>query len=482
MKRRIPLLATLIFALWVIGGIRVPKDPPGAFAFQEFGKLPVVHNGRFQPLDSLARNSLLQLREKQRVNLEPWKEWYQGPKMLGPNEWLATMMFNPTLADTWPVFRIDHPQLKGLLALPMEASREQQRDGKHFTRNQLQPKFKELNDEVMRAGKIEQSKRTPYDQAVIRLSNLIGLYMRLQNTLQPQNANDWGKELDAYLAGIEAGVTAARAQNAGKEFNQEALDRLMNDLTRFDVMRQLEPPLVIPAPRHEDGSTADRREWLRMGDALMEIARGETPHFAIRAYARMASAFKANDAAAFNQAVRDYRTALEPDFAPQLQKMSREQLFNAFEPFYKAMVIYVLAGLCAIGFWIRPAQWDWLRRTAVWLVMLALVVHTAGLIFRMVLEGRPPVTNLYSSAIFIGWGACVLGLVLERVLDELASGVRGRGVVGFITLIIAHHLALGGDTMEMMRAVLDTNFWLATHVVVVTLGYACTFVAGFLAI
>ena len=54
--------------------------------------------------------------------------------------------------------------------------------------------------------------------------------------------------------------------------------------------------------------------------------------------------------------------------------------------------------------------------------------------------------------------------------------------IGFITLIIAHHLALTGDTMEMMRAVLDTNFWLATHVVIVTLGYASTFVAGFLGI
>jgi len=36
--------------------------------------------------------------------------------------------------------------------------------------------------------------------------------------------------------------------------------------------------------------------------------------------------------------------------------------------------------------------------------------------------------------------------------------------------------------MEMMRAVLDTNFWLATHVVVITLGYASMFVAGLLAI
>jgi ABC-type transport system involved in cytochrome c biogenesis permease subunit len=54
--------------------------------------------------------------------------------------------------------------------------------------------------------------------------------------------------------------------------------------------------------------------------------------------------------------------------------------------------------------------------------------------------------------------------------------------MGFITLVIAQNLAIDGDTMEMMRAVLDTNFWLATHVVAVTTGYASTFVAGFLAL
>ena len=55
-------------------------------------------------------------------------------------------------------------------------------------------------------------------------------------------------------------------------------------------------------------------------------------------------------------------------------------------------------------------------------------------------------------------------------------------VTGFCTLIIAHLLSLDGDTMEMMQAVLDTNFWLATHVTCVTLGYTATFVAGFMGI
>jgi ABC-type transport system involved in cytochrome c biogenesis permease subunit len=75
----------------------------------------------------------------------------------------------------------------------------------------------------------------------------------------------------------------------------------------------------------------------------------------------------------------------------------------------------------------------------------------------------------------------VLGLVLERIY-RVGIGNIVASFAGFITLLIAHNLAIGGDTMEMLRAVLDTNFWLATHVVVVTLGYASTFVAGLLAI
>ena len=54
--------------------------------------------------------------------------------------------------------------------------------------------------------------------------------------------------------------------------------------------------------------------------------------------------------------------------------------------------------------------------------------------------------------------------------------------VGFASLLVAHHLAGDGDTMEMMRAVLDSNFWLATHVVTITIGYSGTFLAGAIAI
>jgi len=109
------------------------------------------------------------------------------------------------------------------------------------------------------------------------------------------------------------------------------------------------------------------------------------------------------------------------------------------------------------------------------------IVHTVGLVARILIQGRPPVTNLYSSAVFIGWVIVLLGIVLERVYRR-GFGTAVAAAAGFSTLVIAHHLSAEGDTMEMMRAVLDSNFWLATHVVAVTVGYSGTFLAGLVAI
>jgi ABC-type transport system involved in cytochrome c biogenesis permease subunit len=139
----------------------------------------------------------------------------------------------------------------------------------------------------------------------------------------------------------------------------------------------------------------------------------------------------------------------------------------------------VLALLVVFVSWLRWGEL--LRRIAFGLLVAGAVVHTAGLASRVILQGRPPVTNLYSSAVFVGWGVVILGVVLERMYRKgFATAVAAA--CGFATLIIAHHLSGDGDTMEMMRAVLDSNFWLGTHVITITIGYSGTFLAGAIAI
>ena len=65
MKKWIPLILVVVMAGWVLSGLHQP--PETGFHAREFGKLPVLMNGRFQPFDSVARNSLLQIRTKQTV-------------------------------------------------------------------------------------------------------------------------------------------------------------------------------------------------------------------------------------------------------------------------------------------------------------------------------------------------------------------------------------------------------------------------------
>lgn len=476
MKKRIPFLFTLLMGLWVLSAWRVPQDKPGQFPERAFGRIPVVANGRVQPLDSLARNSLLQLREKQTANAEPWKAWNQSPKILSASAWLMEMFFNPELADTRPVFRIDHPDLKGLLGLPLEADPEKQTDGKSFSWEQIRLKLEDLQHEAQRAGAVDESARTTFDRAVMNLWRGVGLYMKLQNTVQPQNAKDWERELNALVALAPAGREAAKAQQAGQPHDAEVLEKLLRELQRASAMNQLDTPLVVsPYKPGED------KQWVKTGDALFDVARGMEVPASVRAFASMGTAYRSGNIAGFEGALQGYVSALSSIHSKDLAKCAREQRFNNLEPFYKALTLYVLAGLLVLPYMMAPSGLAGFRLTAHWLMFLALIVHTAGLLYRMTLEGRPPVTNLYSSAVFIGWGACGLGLILERFWKN-GIGLLVSATTGFLTLIIAHHLSLGGDTMEMMRAVLDTNFWLATHVVVVTLGYSATFVAGFLAL
>jgi ABC-type transport system involved in cytochrome c biogenesis permease subunit len=197
-------------------------------------------------------------------------------------------------------------------------------------------------------------------------------------------------------------------------------------------------------------------------------------------------AYQRGDTKMFNDALSRYQSWLDKTMPQETASARFEAGFNRFAPFYICTMLYcvafVAASIAILLACVGEGTWsEALRRGAFWLLVFALILHTFGLIGRMWIQGRPPVTNLYSSAVFIGWGCVILGLLLEGIF-RLGIGAKVAAITGFLTCIVAHNLAAGGDTLEMMQAVLDTNFWLATHVTTVTLGYTATFVAGFLGI
>ena len=380
-------------------------------------------------------------------------------------------MMNPDAADKLDVFRIDNLELLNMLQLP-----ERQ---KYYSFNQILPHLDDISRQAQRINNTEDAGHTAFERQLLKLAKALEIYQRLKLSLCPPGTENFTAQLAAYKQAVPVGIAAVQAREAGKSYDTAALNRLLDFLAGYNELSQSAYLLVVP-PIPQSG-TKSRDDWRNIGASLMNIVHGGGIEPAVKDYAAMVTACRQNRPDDFNQALNDYRHWLGEWFVPETRQGAQEFFFNEFQPFYKAMVIYVTAFLLAIiallTFALAPNLSETLRRSAFWMVVLGGVIHTFGLLFRMWLEGRPPVTNLYSSAIFIGWGCVVLGIVLERVF-AVGLGSAVASFAGFVTLVIAHNLSMDGDTMEMLLAVLNTNFWLATHVVVVTLGYASTFMAG----
>ncbi len=480
MKRLIPWVLVAVFAAELVA-IMMPKRETG-FHTREFGSLPVLLNGRIQPMDSVGRNSLLQIRSTASVPLEETKAWqfWKHPRKLKSSEWLLEVFLKPGQADERNIFLVHHPELLGEFKLEGKGT---EKSGLHyFTYNELRPVRDAIHEQALQINGIDEKLRTPVQKQLMKLEGGLGIYERLKNSLRPETTDDFAKQLEEFRQSVGPGVAALRAKEEGKAYDQAAFDRFVKMFNQYYLMANTALPLAVPP----DSTDHLRENWRNVGASLIEVARGAEIPPAVSYYAALATAYRQSNPDDFNRAVAGYRDWLtQQNFGSEAKKGSREFFFNNLQPFLHSMITYICAFLLAFASLLTLRLWpnasETLRRSAVFLVVFAWIVHTGGLIFRIALEGRPPVTNLYSSAVFIGWGAVLLCVLLERIY-KVGIGVAVAAFGGFVTLIIAHNLALGGDTMEMLQAVLDTNFWLATHVTVVTLGYASTFVAGMLAV
>lgn len=452
--------AALLLAVFSVAlTLRAPKNP-AEYDVVGFSRLPTLVNGRVKPLDTVARTSLLVLQGRQRVTT------FEG-RSLAPSEWLLDVLYRTELANTYPVFEIVHPEVLALFDLTTADGA----GGKRYSVAQLSKHLAELDRQSKLADEVDSAARTSFQRAVIQLRDSVVLYQRLQLSLMPAGEEKYFES----LAQLPAALNGPKA--AGMQRPQDpAAAKLVLDLTReFAVMDA--DGYLRPIP--PETAMANVMGWTTEGGALNTAV--TTGHFnpAALSYAEMGRAWRDRQPDAFNAAIHGYRAKLAVGMPELLQKCDVESRFNSAQPFLTSSYLYVVAFLLAVFSWLK---WpDSLGRAAFGLVAVAFVLATIGISTRMWLEARPPVTNLYSSALFVGWGAVGLCLVLEYFYRN-AIGSAAAGIVGFASLLIAHHLSMGGDTLEMMRAVLDSNFWLATHVVTIAVGYSATFLAGFLAL
>ncbi|MFW6336404.1 MAG: cytochrome c biogenesis protein, partial [Phycisphaeraceae bacterium] len=415
-----------------------------------FAELPVSFGGRFLPWDSVARNQLLVL--SGRTSIE-----HDGEK-LSALHWLMEVKGNPDAARSMEMFRIDEPGVKDVLGLGREARGETR-----FSLAEIQPHLDELSRQAQLARQVDRPQRSLFQSSIIDLEQQVAAYTSLYGhtaahsvpPITPRNPGAVGEP-------ASAGGPPAHDHRDDTPLPYAAAEKPSGEAAGNAYAS---PP---PPPSAE--------KWKTIAEAMHNgpDAAGVDPRVAV-AYDALFRAYRDKDAAVFNAAVADLQTRLHTAAPRKSRVASFETLFNQAAPFTVSMIFYVVAGLAAMVSWlVLPRA---LVRVGVAVLVVALVVHTLGLASRIYISGRPPVTNLYSSAVFIGWGAVILALLLEPLLKH-GLGVLVAAVSGFSTLLIARALAADGDTMAVLQAVLDTNIWLATHVLSIALGYVATYIAG----
>ena len=532
-----------------------PTPPTDSFDLEGFSRIPVLRGGRVKPIDSVARNALLVLRNKRTALDEA------GNKIPAIN-WFADVLFNPEAGDKLKTFLIDHDQVLGLLGKKLSV------DGKFFSYQDLEPHLGEIDASAREAGKVEQEKRDSFDQNIIELYRSALLYRKIKATLSPpdpQLSPEMAEQLQVadvlFDPEKDKDLTAeyARFRELTKELSSRPEDIRMGSadfakvvffLDHYSRMNIWSEFFAIPPEKSDpkkqwrsigeslvgkeplDSKEKQKMDPSRFASTLQELVSMEPDALAARLlqirenqkmdptalfasqyaeaiklrrevdpvlglYEKLKASYLAQDFSTFNQTVAELRKVGTERAGDDASTLEFEKIYNGFEPFYRSSIAYVLIFLIAGVSWLAATYSTTLgrkgdtarllRNAAYILTAIVLLSHTFGLAGRMYIEGRPPVTNLYSSALFIGWGAVLLCFFTEKYLRLGVASAMGS-LVGFGSLVIAHNLSLDsslnptGDTMEMMRAVLDSNFWLATHVVIITIGYSTTFLAGFLGI
>ena len=567
-----------------------------SFDLESFSKIPVLRGGRVKPLDSVARNILLVLRNKRSAlrvlekdeleNMNQLKEsknslsegdliilktFLKSKKVKIPQEgvekiavevkaidWLAQVLFAPEKADKLKTFLIDHDQVLGLL------NQKLTENGKFYSYNELEPFLSNIDSSARKAGEVETELRDSFQQNIIELYRSLLIYKKLKHSLSPPNTPDRPEVLEqlgvtdlVYSAEKDRArsdeyirfrkLTAELSEDSSVvQLGSEEFARVVFFVDRYNQANLWTEFLPIPPVLAEgDGKwmkvteslvgsepleskekqnmdparfaltlrellslektvLKERISYIRENQKLdpsalfatqyaeaIKVREGVDP--VILQYEDLAFAYRDQNFSEFNRLVNELYDLTTKRAGSTASTLSFEKTFNGFEPFYRSAIAYVVIFIVAALSWLLPAfkrdskGIGTLRNSAYYLTIIVLICHTFGLAARMWIEGRPPVTNLYSSALFIGWASVLLCLGTEKYIRLGIASAMGA-LIGFSSLVIAHSLSLDsslnptGDTMEMMRAVLDSNFWLATHVVIITIGYSTTFLAGFLGI
>ena len=161
--------------------------------------------------------------------------------------------------------------------------------------------------------------------------------------------------------------------------------------------------------------------------------------------------------------------ALSPNVYPETATTKREVRFYSLHPFAKAWMLYGLGFIVMLGVLLFNLDF---YEMAIAIFGSGLAIHGYGFWERMQIAGRPPVTNMYESVIWVGFGIAAIALLFEGIY-RAKYYLLAAAPLAVVCLVLADSLpAVLDPTIKPLVPVLRDNFWLSIHVPTITLSYA----------
>ncbi|MEO0802772.1 MAG: cytochrome c biogenesis protein CcsA [Cyanobacteria bacterium J06642_2] len=171
------------------------------------------------------------------------------------------------------------------------------------------------------------------------------------------------------------------------------------------------------------------------------------------------------------QTLHEQVQQLSPQVYPGDRALQREIFFNRLHAFGKAWHVYAVAFLIMLGITLLDfTNWYWLPMGT---FAAGLGIQIYGFALRIAIADRPPVTNMYESVVWVGFGIAALAMAFE-LNTRSRYYMLAAAPLAISALVLADSLpAVLDASIQPLVPVLRDNFWLSIHVPTITLSYAC---------
>ena len=254
---------------------------------------------------------------------------------------------------------------------------------------------------------------------------------------------------------------------------EKQLYEISRNILRFEEISYLKALKFIPPSNNSESG-----EWLSPFDFILKgIPANENQEAILNSLQMYLANRLAGNGLEMSSALNRYEMALSTfqGINVKVDNLKKETWMNRVNLFYISLGLYLLSFIfLSISWMIKPIL---LNRVAYLLLISGTVIHGYGIFLRMQIMERPPVTTLYESVIFVSLIIMALAVLLEYFRKD-GLGIFVGSVSGSVLHYVGFSSAADGDTLGMLVAVLNSNFWLATHVTTITIGYGASLMAG----